>query len=86
MAKSNEVKLLNQSEGFFRDIVSDANGVIFHRFQMVAWTLALAVVFVHEVYQNLAMPEFNATLLGLIGISAGTYLGLKTTEAVVPKN
>lgn len=84
VAKSNETKLLSQSESFFKDIVSDANGVSFHRFQMVAWTIVLALVFVNEVYLKLAMPNFDATLLGLMGLSAGTYLGLKTTEATVP--
>jgi hypothetical protein len=62
------------------DILSDANGVNFHRFQMAAWTLVLGIVFVQDVYRGLAMPEFNATLLGLLGISAGTYLGLKSTS------
>ena len=31
------------SEGFFLDILSDANGVSFHRFQMFAWTLVLGL-------------------------------------------
>jgi hypothetical protein len=62
------------------DILSDEHGVNFHRFQMAAWTAVLGVIFVHEVYAGLAMPEFDATLLGLLGISAGTYLGLKTTS------
>jgi hypothetical protein len=29
---------------------------------------------------DLAMPEFSATLLGLMGLSAGTYVGLKIPE------
>lgn len=61
------------------DIVSDTNGVNFHRFQMAAWTAVLGVIFVHDVYVSLAMPEFDNTLLGLLGISSGTYLGLKVT-------
>ncbi len=61
------------------DILSDGDGVNFHRFQMAAWTAVLGVIFVHEVYASLAMPTFDASLLGLLGISAGTYLGLKTT-------
>jgi hypothetical protein len=84
--QSDHAKLLNQSENFFRDIVSDANGVSFHRFQVVAWTVVLTVVFVKDVISGLAMPDFNATLLGLQGLSAATFLGLKTTEATVPKN
>ncbi len=34
----------------------------------------------NEVYNELAMPEFSATLLGLLGISAGTYVGFKLPE------
>ena len=62
------------------DILSDENGVNFHRFQMASWTAVLGVIFVHDVYIGLAMPNFDNTLLGLLGISAGTYLGLKTTS------
>lgn len=40
----------------------------------------LGLIFVHEVFVELAMPTFDNTLLGLMGISAGTYLGLKTTS------
>ena len=36
-----------------------------------------AVIFVVKVCTNLGMPEFNTTLLGLMGISNGTYLGFK---------
>jgi hypothetical protein len=69
------------SAGFINDMLSDGNGgVSFHRFQMFAWTLILGVIFVTEVYQELAMPEFSATLLGLMGISSGTYLGFKFPE------
>ncbi len=78
-------KLRNESEGFVLDVLSDANGVNFHRFQIAAWTIVLGIVFVTEVYRSLAMPEFSATLLSLMGISAGTYLGLKIPEATVPK-
>lgn len=77
-------KLRGESEGFWQDIVSDANGVSFHRFQMVAWTILLSLVFVLDVYKRLAMPTFDATLLGLMGISSATYLGLKTTEPTTP--
>lgn len=77
-------KLRNQSENFFIDILSDANGVNFHRFQMMAWTLVLSVVFIAEVYREVAMPQFSETLLGLMGISAGTFLGLKLPEPTTP--
>lgn len=68
------------SRGWLADILSDQYGVSFHRFQMASWTLVLAIIFLQQVYRELAMPDFDATLLGLMGISAGTYLGLKTTS------
>ena len=48
----------------------------FHRFQMFVWTLVLGVVFVVRVAKDLAMPGFDTVLLGLVGISNGTYLGM----------
>ena len=68
------------SSGFWSDILTDANGISFHRFQMFAWTMVLGFIFVVGVYERLAMPEFNTTLLALMGISAGTYLGFKIPE------
>ena len=47
---------------------------------MVVWTVVLGVMFVIEVYTNLQMPEFDSTLLTLMGISGGTYVGLKIPE------
>ncbi len=68
------------SEGFLRDILTDSNGISFHRFQIVMWTLVLVVIFSVQVYQDLLMPDFSATLLALMGISSGTYLGFKVPE------
>jgi hypothetical protein len=47
---------------------------------MFVWTLVLGVIFCVSVYNSLEMPEFSATLLGLMGISSGTYLGFKVPE------
>lgn len=68
------------SKNFLDDILTDVDGITLHRFQMVIWTLVLGIMFGLGVYRNLAMPEFNATLLALMGISAGTYLGFKIPE------
>jgi len=73
----------NQSLGLWNDIISDANGVNFHRFQMAAWTIVLAFIFAVAVTRVLAMPDFDNTLLALQGLSAGTFLGLKITEPTV---
>ncbi|HWZ43038.1 MAG TPA: hypothetical protein VNW97_06155 [Candidatus Saccharimonadales bacterium] len=68
------------SSGFMRDILQDETGVSFHRFQIAAWTVVLGFVFVVSVYEGLAMPDFSPTLLGLMGISSGTYIGFKIPD------
>lgn len=68
------------SSGFLRDILSDSSGYSFHRFQIFAWTIVLGIIFLSSVYNDLTMPEFSPTLLGLMGLSAGTYIGFKFPE------
>jgi hypothetical protein len=68
------------SEGFLHDVLSDSEGLNIHRFQAAIWTLVLGVIFLWTVYTTLAMPDFSATLLGLMGISSGAYLLLKIPE------
>jgi hypothetical protein len=72
---------LREAENFLRDICSDGDGMSVHRTQAAAWTLILGVVFVCEVTSVISMPVFATNLLLLLGISNGTYLGLKTREA-----
>lgn len=70
----------DESHGFWTDILSDVNGVSLHRFQMVVWTGVVVVLFVKSVWSSLVIPELSGTLLGLMGISSGTYLGSKFPE------
>jgi hypothetical protein len=37
----------------------------------------LIVIFTIKVYDGLAMPDFDTTLLALMGISGGAYIGFK---------
>ncbi|MGE5313242.1 MAG: hypothetical protein ACM3Q4_00950, partial [Acidobacteriota bacterium] len=71
-----------QSHDFLIDIISDEHGVCFHRFQMAGWTLVLAVVFFYTVFTEMRMPDFDASILLLMGISSGTYLGYKIPEGM----
>jgi len=68
------------SAGFLRDILADSTGYSFHRFQIFAWTIILGIIFVSAVYNSLNMPDFSPTLLGLMGLSSGTYIGFKFPE------
>ncbi len=67
-------------KGVMYDLLAENNLISFHRFQIFVWTLVLGIMFVSSVYNELAMPAFSATLLGLLGISAGTYVGFKLPE------
>jgi hypothetical protein len=66
-----------QSNGILRDLVSDASGVSLDRFQIAIWTGVLGLIFVISVFKSMAMPQFDNTLLALMGISGGTYVGFK---------
>lgn len=73
-------KSARATRGFLRDVMADRHGYSFHRFQIFAWTIVLGIMFMSSVYNNLSMPEFSATLLGLMGLSSGTYIGFKFPE------
>lgn len=75
---------VSKSQGFLKDIISDCNGVSIHRFQMVVWTVILGVFFIRSVFSNLSMPQINDSMLVLMGISSGTYVGLKIPEKTIP--
>lgn len=51
------------------DILSDANGLTFYRFQMLAWTVALGIMFMVSVVRQLVMLDLSA-----VG-SSGNKLG-----------
>ena len=65
------------SKGFIADILTETNGYALHRFQIFAWTIVLGVIFVSTVVDELVMPEFSTSLLTLMGISSGTYIGFR---------
>ncbi|MDY7095000.1 MAG: hypothetical protein SX243_18660 [Acidobacteriota bacterium] len=67
-----------RSRGLLMDVLSGPSGhVAFYCFQIVVWTLVVGGFFVLNVVRNLAMPDIPIGLLGLMGISGGTYLGMK---------
>lgn len=76
--EASQITADSPSRGIWRDLVTDDRGAVaLDRFQIVIWTMVLGGVFVTEVVWDLSMPEFSATLLALMGISSGTYVGFK---------
>ena len=65
---------------FAKAMVSRGDTVDLDRLQIVVWTLVLGSIFVKSVFTDLAMPDFDNSLLGLMGISSGTYIGVKATK------
>jgi len=80
MASLHKQATVPACENFWKDILSDANGVSLYRLQIAVWTIVLGIIFVHDVWNRLAMPEFSSTLLSLMGVSSGTYIGFKFPE------
>lgn len=89
LALNRKKNLLEQQKEFFQaplwktamqDLLGEGGAVSFHRFQMCVWTVVLGIIFVTHVYSKLAMPEFSGSLLGLMGVSAGTFIGFKIPE------
>ena len=68
------------AQGLMHDILSDGNNISLHRLQLVIFTAFLSLYFLSEVIGCLIMPQFDATMLTLMGISSTMYAGVKTTE------
>lgn len=82
------------SQGFWLDILSDKNGVSIHRLQALVFNLLFGVWFIYQSITHLKgigtntsidilsaiMPVVTQNNLILLGLSAGTYVALKTTE------
>jgi len=68
------------TEGIIEDLLSDANGISFHRLQVLGWTLVFWVVFLQSLFDKLTIVDFDATQLALMGVSGSTYLGFKLQE------
>lgn len=69
-----------QSQGLLRDLAMDKGTLSLPRTQILVWTVVLIWIFARAIYDTLAMPDFDATLLGLMGISGGTYVGFKKPD------
>jgi len=66
--------------GILNDIIDDGSGATLHRLQLVCWTAILGAVFVVGIYRDLTMPEFSGTLLALMAVTGGAYVGFKFPE------
>ena len=64
------------------DLLTEEAGTYdFHRFQILAWTIVLGLIFVVKVFNERVMPTFDTNVLLLKGLSSGAYLGFKKFAA-----
>ncbi len=79
----------SKSQGFLLDILSDESGVSIHRLQTIVLTITFGIWFLVQVAANLSdpsvsangvIPDITTNNLILLGLSSGTYVGLKVSE------
>jgi hypothetical protein len=81
VARAASLTAVVPSRGFWRDLVTDdRGGVTLDRVQILVWTIVLGMIFLSSVALELTMPEFSGTLLALMGISSGTYIGFQLPQ------
>lgn len=68
------------SEGFFHDILSDRSSINIQRLQNVLFNVLFGLIFIQKTVSSNLLPDFDNNILLMMGISAGTYAGLKATE------
>jgi hypothetical protein len=69
-----------RTRGLWKDLLFDDAGPSLHRAQMAVWTLVLLAVFGYSVATQLSMPNFDSSLIALMGVSSGMYVGFKFSE------
>lgn len=67
-------------------LVSEANGdASLSRFQFLIFTFVIAMGLLVVILQSGEFPQIGGDVFGLLGISAGSYVGSKITQRVTPK-
>jgi hypothetical protein len=63
-----------------KDLLSIEGQPSIYKFQMLAFTLLTAYIVVVEIVKNYAFPEIPNSLVILMGISGGVYLGNELSQ------
>jgi len=80
-------KSIKKSESFLTDLLSeDEVGLSVNRCQMFLVTLLFGVIYLINVFSQQAIPDFNNSLLWLIGISSGAFVGIKSVDRTVQES
>jgi hypothetical protein len=74
-------RVLRKSRSFLEDIVSEGGEAEVSRLQMLVWNGVLGVIFIWQSIANWQMPEFDANLTTILGISSTAYVSYKAVPA-----
>jgi len=90
IAKPQEITIKQSSPSFYRDIFLDKNGTLdLPRTQMFIWTIVILMTHIFVFWYGYyavkppslpSLPDVDAGLLILMGVSNGAYLGVKATD------
>lgn len=76
-----------KSQGFINDLLSEGEaGISVHRCQLFVITILFGAIYLVNVFSQQALPEFKDSLLWVIGISSGAFVGIKSVEEKVQEN
>lgn len=71
------------TRGYFNDVLSIDDTPQLQRIQALAWTLILGAIFIWIAVGEYRFAPFDDTLLLLMGLASGMYLGFKAREPEV---
>ena len=71
---SDPKRIMPPTQGFWLDILTDANGLTLARLQMFVWNFTLGLMFLTKVYSSKGFPDLSDSTLGLLGLSGGVYV------------
>lgn len=65
-----------------KSLISEQDGqASFSRFQFLIFTFIIASAYIVLAFHHMSLPKIDPSVLGLIGISSGSYLASKGIEA-----
>jgi len=82
-SQPNAVAQMSQNhdcEGFFKDILSDKDGISIHRLQSFVFNVSFGIFYLIQAFDIYELPVFDNNVLGLLGLSNGAYTLLKNSE------